>query len=76
MMGIGLAPPAVATEASVPLEDDALFNDLMERDPRRAKDLYFAADPERYWRRFPLRPPTAELRQSMTFPLPDPVGRR
>ncbi|QDV08063.1 hypothetical protein Poly30_35990 [Planctomycetes bacterium Poly30] len=76
MMSIGLAPPPVAAEASVPLEDDALLNDLLERDPRRAKSLYFAADPDRYWRRFPLKPPTGELRQAMRFPLPDPVGRR
>ena len=76
MMGIGLAPPAIAEPASAPLEDDALLRDLMERDPRRAKDLYFRADPVRYWQRFPLDPPAAELRDAMRFPLPDPVGRR
>lgn len=76
MMGIGLAPPPVATEASVPLEDDALLRDLLARDPRKAKNLYFSNDPVGYWRRFPLRPPTSALRQAMRFPLPDPVGRR
>ncbi|MGK0482839.1 MAG: hypothetical protein ACJAQ3_002821 [Planctomycetota bacterium] len=76
MMSIGLAPPPVPGEALLPLEDDALLNDLLERDPRRAKSLYFAADAERYWVRFPLRPPTTELREAMRFPLPDPVGHR
>lgn len=76
MMSIGLAPPPIATEASVPLEDDALLQDLLARDPAKAKSMYFAADPERYWRRFPLTPPARELRGAMGFPLPDPVGRR
>ena len=76
MMSIGLAPPPIATEASVPLEDDSLLRDLLARDPAKAKAMYFAADPERYWRRFPLRPPVRELQGAMRFPLPDPVGRR
>ena len=76
MMSIGLAPPPIAAEASVPLEDDALLQDLLARDPAKAKAMYFAADPDRYWRRFPLRPPIRELQGAMRFPLPDPVGRR
>lgn len=76
MMGIGLAPPPVAVEATVPLEDDALLRDLLARDPRKAKSLYFSNDPVRYWERFPLQPPQPELRRAMRFPLPDPVGRR
>ena len=76
MMSIGLAPPPIAAEASVPLEDDQLLQDLLARDPAKAKSMYFAADPERYWRRFPLQPPARTLVGAMRFPLPDPVGRR
>ena len=77
MMSIGLAPDAaVATEASAPLEDDALFEDLYARDPRGAKSLLFSSDPARYWERFPLSPPSNVLRQAIRFPRPDPVGSR
>ena len=76
MMSIGLAPPPLPSEAEVPLENDSLLQDLLARDPAKAKSMYFAADQERYWRRFPLRPPIRELQGAMRFPLPDPVGRR
>lgn len=76
MMGIGLAPDVAPAEAAAPLENDALFEDLLARDPRGARALLYAEDPEAYWRRFPLTPPTKALRGAMRFPRPDPVGRR
>lgn len=76
-LGIGLAPDvAVATEASSPWADDALFQDLMERDPRAARQMLFQSDPAAYWERFPLQPPARELRRAISIPRPDPVGRR
>ena len=76
MASIGLAPPPLASEASAPLDDDALMKDLLQRDPRAARRLLFGSDPVRYWDRFPLRPPTAELSKALRFPLPDPPGQR
>lgn len=76
MMGIGLAPDVAAQEATAPLENDALFEDLLARDPRGARALLFEQDPEAYWRRFPLNPPARALRSALRFPRPDPVGRR
>lgn len=77
MPGIGLAPDVmVGGSDAAPLEDDELLNDLLERDPRAAKAMLFAEDPDRYWRRFPLAPPARELRAVLRFPRPDPVGQR
>ena len=74
---IGLAPTNAAAEASAsPYDDPALVSDLMERDPRAARRLLFETDPERYWQRFPLRPPSEALRASLDFPLPDLPGER
>jgi len=76
-LGIGLAPDvSVAAETTSPWEDDALFRDLMERDPRAARQMLFQADPDAYWQRFPLQPPARALRSAISFPRPDPVGRR
>ena len=76
MTSIGLAPPTQPAEAASPLQDDALVADLLERDPVAARRLLFDADPSGYWQRFPLRPPTAELREALKFPLPDLPGER
>lgn len=77
MMSIGLAPNVSAPiEAGAPLEDDALFADLMAMDPRGARALLYEEDPGAYWRRFPLTPPADVLRSAMRLPRPDPVGRR
>ncbi|MEM7516080.1 MAG: hypothetical protein AAF368_04035 [Planctomycetota bacterium] len=76
-LGIGLAPDvAVATEAGSSLANDGLIADLMERDPIAARQLLYEADPQGYWKRFPLRPPGEALRAVMRFPLPDLPGRR
>ena len=73
--GIGLAP-VVEPEPVQPALDDALVADLMKRDPRRARQVLFEADPNAYWQRFPLQPPTDVLREAFTFPLPDLPGSR
>ncbi len=74
--GIGLAPPPVPIEAGSPLEDDSLLTDLLDRDPRAARELLFEADPTGYWDRFPLAPPATDLRRALVFPLPDLPDRR
>lgn len=77
MMSIGLAPNVAApSEAAAPLADSALFDDLMNRDPRGARALLYSEDPQAYWQRFPLSPPSNVLRDAIRLPLPDPVGRR
>ncbi len=75
--GIGLGPPPMAAEASASaFEEDGLMQDLMSRDERAARRLMFDTDPERYWARFPLRPPADALRAALDFPLPDLPGTR
>ncbi|KAA3609571.1 MAG: hypothetical protein DWQ01_09585 [Planctomycetota bacterium] len=73
--GLGLAP-----EEEIPatngLADEAVLNDLMERDPDRARELIFRTDPERYWAEWPLNPPAKELRRALRYPIGDPPGRR
>lgn len=73
---VGLAPPAVQGVSGSPLDDDRMIQDLLDRDPRRARELLFKTDPAGYWRRFPLRPPTEALQGALAFPLPDLPGRR
>jgi hypothetical protein len=75
--GIGLAPPPIASDASASAYDDSeLLDDLMRRDERAARRLLFESDPQRYWTRFPLRPPAGALRSALDFPLPDLPGTR
>lgn len=73
---IGLAPEARVREASAILDDETLVNDLLERDPRGARRILFEADPVRYWRRFPLRPPADVLWDALAFPQADLPGQR
>jgi len=75
--GIGLAPNvAEPVEATSPVENDALVEDLLARDPTAARGLLFELDPFAYFERFPLRPPSEVLPRAIPFPLPDPPGRR
>jgi hypothetical protein len=76
LSSIGLAPRLPDAPDVSPLEDEALIDDLMRRDPRAARRVLFESDPEGYWRRFPLRPPADVLRSAMDFPLPDLPGER
>ena len=75
--GIGLAPNVVEPVAATsPLENDALIEDLLARDPSAARSLLFELDPVAYFERFPLRPPSSLLPRAIPFPLPDPPGSR
>lgn len=74
--GIGLAPEVEPTEASSPLENAGLVEDLMAIDPVAARRVLFEADPEAYWERFPLRPPADVLAEALSFPPPDLPGSR
>jgi hypothetical protein len=76
MGGIGLAPASMAEPAASPLENDALIQDLLARDPIAARRVLYEGDPEGYWRRFPLQPPAAALAEALPFPLPDLPGDR
>jgi hypothetical protein len=71
---IGLAP-TVAEESS-PLENSGLIEDMLQRNPVEARRILFDSDPQAYWQRFPLRPPTQPLRQALAFPVPDLPGDR
>ena len=51
-----------------PFENEELFEDLMRRDPDRARRILFERDPERYWKLFPLSPPESVLRKSFPYP--------
>lgn len=72
---VGLAPD-VAPPANPLLDDPGLIEDLLRRDPVRAREILFAANPEEYWRRWPLRPPADVLARSIPFPDPDLPGQR
>ena len=76
-MGVGLAPEVdtETKEASFYL-DEGFIADLMARDPRRAREVLFAADPVEYWLRFPLQPPGDGLKEALAFPAPDLPGMR
>ena len=76
LSSIGLAPRPIEAAAASPLEDSALIEDLLQKDPRGARRVLYESDPEGYWRRFPLRPPADVLRSAMRFPLPDLPGER
>ena len=76
MSSIGLAPPVQPAEASSPFENNALIQDLLERDPIGARALLFDQDPVGYWVAFPLQPPRDVLRDALAFPLPDLPGER
>lgn len=73
---IGLAPDVQPSEGASPLDDPRLIEDLLERDPLRARRLLFEMDAESYWERFPLRPPAELIRTSLPFPPPDLPGSR
>ncbi len=73
--GLGLAPGKVAPKGD-PLANPDLLEDLMKRDPERARSLVFQVDPERYWRKWPLTPPASLLRKAIRFPLGDVPGNR
>jgi len=74
--GVGLAPPVEVQPIASPFDDEPLVQDLLTRDPRGARQLLFEADPQRYWERFPLKPPADALRAALAFPLPDLPGSR
>jgi len=76
---VGLAPDVQVRPDVSPFDDERLVQDLFARDPVAAARTLYAADPERYRREFPLRPPAEALRKALVFPLPDlpaPSGRR
>ncbi len=76
MGAIGLAPEVEVLSPSSPLDDEGLVADLLARDPVAAHRLLYEADPQGYWRFFPLQPPQETLRRSLKFPLPDLPGQR
>ena len=76
LAAVGLAPLVEASDPVSPLDDQGLIADLLERDPRAARRILFESDPEGYWGRFPLRPPTSVVREALPFPLPDLPGQR
>jgi len=76
MASVGLAPDLPTQTEASPLGDDALVQDLLARDPRGARKLLYSADPEGYWKRFPLRPDSRVMRGVLEFPLPDLPGAR
>lgn len=73
---VGLAPDVPLVADVSPFDDPQLLEDMIARDPAGARRVLFDMDPERYWERFPLRPPAAALREALAFPLPDLPGRR
>ena len=74
--GVGLAPTVAVQPTGSAIDDDALVKDLLERDVVGAHRILFEADPIRFWERFPMRPPTTLLRQSIPFPMADLPGNR
>ena len=76
MASVGLAPAVLESAPASPLENSALVQDLLERDPRGARKLFFESDPQGYWKRFPLKPPGDVMRRALEFPLPDLPGSR
>ena len=72
---LGLAPDSLGGEEQA-LADPDLMDDLMRRDPRRARRILCELNPAAYWRRWPLLPPADILRKALPFPLPDPPGGR
>jgi len=73
---VGLAPDVQVRPDVSPFDDELLVQDLFARDPVAAARTLYAADPERYRREFPLRPPAQALRKALVFPLPDLPGGR
>jgi len=73
-LGMGLLPeggePAPASVG------DELIADLLERDPLQARRVLFEMDPQAYWTRFPLQPPTGALLEALPFPSPDLPANR
>lgn len=64
-----LGPDDEDMDAEDPLvHDDEFFADLMERDPRKAKQMLLLRDPDRYWRLFPLVPPEKVIRDAFAYP--------
>ena len=73
---VGLVPPDPVAPRTTPLEDDGFVADMMREDPRAASRILFESDPEGYWKRFPLQPPSGALQRALRFPLPDLPGQR
>jgi len=72
----GLKPSRVPIEASALLDDEVLVMDLISRDPRGARQIFFEDNPGRYWERFPLQPSVDALWDAFEFPTPDLPGQR
>ena len=58
-----------------PFANSAFLEDLMRRDPARARLMLFQRDPVRYWQLFPLTRPEGTLRKAIPFPPPDLPGK-
>ena len=76
MASVGLAPAVIPDTPASPLANNALVEDLLKRDPRGARKLFFETDPKGYWTRFPLKPPGDVMIRTLEFPLPDLPGSR
>ncbi len=72
---VGLAPAPIQRPNPL-LDDTGLVQDLVHKDPVRAKRLLFEVMPEVYWARWPLSPPAKVLSRALPFPQPDMPGRR
>jgi prefoldin subunit 5 len=59
-----------------PFLDPGFLEDLLQRDPERARELLFLYNPKLYWERFPLTPPRGALKEALRFPAPDLPGKR
>jgi len=72
---VGLAPAAPEPENPL-LTNPELRDDFLRRYPLRGRQFLFEADPDEYWRRWPLVPPAEVLARAIPFPAPDLPGRR
>ena len=72
---VGLAAPALRAPEDA-LADQGLIEDLLRRDPRRARAVLFELSPRAYFERWPLRPPDQVLLRTLPFPAADLPGRR
>jgi hypothetical protein len=70
-----LGPDEEGLGGDDPFANSAFLEDLMRRDPARARLMLFQRDPVRYWKLFPLTRPEGTLRKAIPFPPPDLPGK-
>ena len=70
-----LGPDDESLGGDDPFSNSAFLEDLLRRDPARARRILFDRDPARYWKLFPLTRPESTLRKAIPFPPPDLPGK-